>query len=545
MCEAVIAGQLLSALRKLGVQLSLHGDQLKLRGPHGFLTPALKQALELHRIELLQLLQAPSRPSVGRAPAEKSLYPLSHSQRQLWYEQQLDPGAIHYNVPVVIKLGASSSRCGIEQVLRSLLDRHAVLRARFLVCDDEPAMEIEPEPPTFLLPFVDLPAQASDLDLQETALDFIRHPFNLREEPPFRACLVRRGRRDSALVICIHHIAADGWSMGLLMRDFQHAYAAFAAGQPLPEHERATVGCGDFSIWQSEADKRRTMSPLVATATAALQDVPDLILTGDFRRAETPTYHGGLCTARLAPAEIDSLSSLARRCGTTLFSVFSAAFMMLLHHESGQIRFTLGTDVAGREDPVWEDVVGDFVHQIVMVADLSGNPSVEQIIERAASALLRAHSLREIPFDLLVKATRADRNSQAPLFRAKIVMQPPLPSHFETLPEFEILNIHDGSCKFDLLLNIWLTDDGAGMAIEYSRDLFSDNTASRFTQHLSRLLQMMCDETQTLTLNAIEERLSHTELVGSLTSRLSFSESVGRVRAARSTLRSNDSIHYA
>jgi len=314
--------------------------------------------------------------------------------------------------------------------------------------------------------------------------------------------------------------------MGILLHDFEESYTPFSRGKPL-ELTVAALNNNQYSSGHS------LLSPeLLAKARLMLQGVPDLYLSSGFKRPETFSHRGGLCTAQLARTELNELSVVAQSCGTTLFSVFSACFMMLLSYESSQRKFTVGTDVAGREEPGFEEVVGHFVNQIVMVADFSGDSSLKEIINRAASAFLQAHALREIPFDVLAKATREDRAADTPLFRAKIVMQPPMPNALAKLPGIELLNIHDGSCKFDLLLNAWLIDDGAGLAIEYSRDLFSDATGQRFMQHLLRLLQIMREKNLSLKFCEIEEQLLHAECAPSRKPR-SFAEARSKISTAR------------
>jgi Condensation domain/TubC N-terminal docking domain len=500
------AVELASILRAIGARLSVSGEELKVHAPRGALTPEIKRAIQDHRAELLGWFRVtpPSAPTPG--PARQS-YPLSHNQRQLWFEQQLRREASHYNVPIVMEIGSSATVERVEQTLQSVMARHAVLRARFPVRGDTPVMEIESEAP-FALSIVDLPNGTGDAK-RRALLEFLLRPFDLSEGPVFRACVVRGDNGGRTLAVSLHHIVADGWSMGILLTDFQRAYMALESGSPFPPIDPSPHSYGDFSIRQMESERRQGGGPLLESARAMLSRAPELALLYDYPRPEEPTHRGGICVASLSGAELDRLSAIARQCGVTVFTLFAAAYAVMLYHESGQEFFTIGTDVAGRDDPAWERVVGHFVNQIVMAVDLSGNPTLGESISRASSAFLRAHALRHIPFDMMVKGLREGGAERRPLFAVKIVMQPPLEDSLK-LPGFRILEIRDGGCKFDLLLNIWFAGDGAQLAIEYSRDVFSDATGGRLLQELLDVLRSLRIDTLSERLFDLDERLSKT-----------------------------------
>jgi hypothetical protein len=490
----------------MGAHLSVFGEELRVRAPRGALTPEIKRALQERRAELLGWLRetTPAAPTPGPA---RLAYPLSHNQRQLWFEQQLRHEASHYNVPIAMNIGPSANLENVAQALRSVIARHAVLRARFPVRGDTPVVEIESEAP-FTLSVIDLPNGTGDVR-RRTLLEFLLRPFDLSEGPVFRACVMRSDNGDRTLAVSLHHIVADGWSMGILLRDFQCAYIALASGSPLPPTEQSSLSYGDFSVWQMEPERRRELGSLLEAARARLSGVPALALPYDFPRPDEPTHRGGICSASLSGAELDRLSAVARQCGVTVFKLFAAAYAVTLHHESGQECFAIGTDVAGRDDPAWEEVVGHFVNQVVMAVDLSGNPTLGESIGRVSNAFVCAHALRHVPFDMLVKAVRERGWERRPLFAAKIVMQPTLEDSLK-LPGFRMLEIRDGGCKFDLLLNLWLAEGGAQLAIEYSRDVFADATGGRLLQELLDVLRSMRVETLAERLLDLDERLSKT-----------------------------------
>lgn len=490
--DHMTAVELVRVLKTMGAHLAMSGEYLRVRAPRGALTPEIRRAIEGRRGELLQWLRetTPAAPTPGK---ERLWYPLSHNQRQLWFEQQLRPDASHYNVPIAIDVGASAGLECIAQALRSSVARHALLRARFPVRGDTPVMEIGSAAAAFALSVVDLPNGTAEAS-RRALLDFMLRPFDLGEGPVFRACVLRRGARDRTLAVSVHHIVADGCSMGILLRDFQRAYLALGSGSPLPSPEPPSCSYGDFSIWQTGLERRADFAPMLDAARAMLSDVPALRLPYDFRRPDQPTHRGGVFTARLSATELERLSAAARQSGATVFVLLAAAYMLMLHHECGQDRFAIGTDVAGRDDPAWAEIVGHFVNQVVMAVDLSGNPTLGEVIGRASNAFLRAHALRHVPYDVLVKSVRQPNAERRPLFHAKIVMQPPVEDSW--MPSgFRILEMRDGGCKFDLLLNAQVTPEGIQLAVEYSRDVFTDATGDRLARHLLDVLRSISVDT--------------------------------------------------
>jgi amino acid adenylation domain-containing protein len=482
----VTVTELVIALRKSGVRVSLAGEQLRLQGPSGALTPDLKQCVAQYRAELLQLLRP------GTAPGRTEGPTLSHNQQRLWFEQHVDPAAIHYNVPVVMRLGARVRVEAVAQALRAVVDSHAGLRMRFPVRDDRPSVEMMAGREAFALSIVDLPdppADGGERAREAATLACIRRPFDLTTGPLFRATLLRRPFSDAILAISFHHIVADGWSMGILMKDFQEAYEACVEGRPVRQRDRPTHGYADFVAWQRESERGRTFDPAIARAKALLSGLPDLRLPYDTLPLEQPTHRGGVCTARLSHVEVEGLATVATACRTTLFGLCVAAFAVVLSAEARQERFALGSDVAGRDDSDWEPIVGDFVNQIVLAIDLTGNPPLDAIVRRTSLAFQEAYAARAVPFDVLVKALRRSPTDRAPLFRAKVVMQPPMDATLRG-PDFEILGVHNGTSKFELLLNVCVSDDAA-IAIEYSRDVFAESTASRILARVMRLLGRM------------------------------------------------------
>ena len=492
-------------LRRLGVHVSAMGDQLRVRGPRGSVTPELQQEIAHHRAALLRMIRGTT-PPAARPVTAASVAPLSHNQRQLWFEQQLDPRASHYNVPVALAIEAPANIARLRQALGWLMRRHAGLRARFPVRGDAPAMDVAAEAALELL-VVDVPAEPGDGAWERAVRAFVTRPFDLAEGPLFRACVVGRGGADWTLVISLHHIVADGWSMGILLKDFDRVHRALESGRPLDAAEEAGVSYEAFARWQAEPEYRAGLAPLVDAARARLTALAALRLPYDRPHRQRSARRGALVSARISVEDVKRLSEIARRSGVTLFVLVAAAYAVTLYCESGQERFALGTDESGRDDLRWDAVVGHFANQIVMAVDLSDNPTLEDVIGRTSRAMLDAYACRRIPFDVLVKAIRDGSVDRSPLFAAKIVMQPPLPA---VMPPFRVLDVHNGSCKFDLLLNVWTTADGATLAIEYDCDLFAHTTGARIVRRLVDVVESMRESTSERLLD-LDARLSRAD----------------------------------
>jgi amino acid adenylation domain-containing protein len=421
--------------------------------------------------------------------------PLSFAQQRLWFLDQWEPGNPQYNIAAAMHLTGPLDPAALEQSLREIIRRHEVLRTAFATVAGRPVPVIAPEP-DLTLPVIDL----SDLAANERqaavgrrAEAEARTPFDLADGPLLRATLLRLAPEEHVALVVMHHIVGDGWSIGVLNREVAALYAAYLAGQtsPLPE---LPVQYADYAAWQcgwlcgaALENQLAYWRDRLAGAPAAL-DVP-----ADRPRPPTPSHCGAAVRFDL-PAVAGRVRALARREGCTPFMVLLAAFQALLHRYTGQEDLCVGTPVAGRGRREVEGLIGFFVNTLVLRGDLSGDPTFAELLGRVRETCLGAYAHQDLPFERLVEELRPERDSsRSPLFQVMFVLQN-APQEALELPGLTVTpwDVDSGTSKFDLTLRLTERDGELRGELEYSTELFEDETAARLTEHLRTLLEAAC-----------------------------------------------------
>ncbi|HSF43788.1 MAG TPA: amino acid adenylation domain-containing protein, partial [Thermoanaerobaculia bacterium] len=429
------------------------------------------------------LLRQPRRP--GEDP------PLSFAQQRLWFLDRLEPGSL-YNIPTALRLEGSLAVPALALALASIVGRHEALRTTFPERGGQPVQAIAPPPPASL-PVVDLAAlppphrrDALDRALAREAA----HPFDLVAEPLLRTVLFRLGETEHVLALTVHHIVADGWSVGLFVRELGELYAAFAAHRPspLPELE---LQYADFALWQRGWLTGAALERLVAAWRERLAGAPSsLDLPTDRPRPPVQTFRGASLPVLLGEETAEGIRGLARREGATLFMTLLAAFSELLHRYSGQEDLVVGTPIAGRGRRELEGLIGLFLNTLALRTDLSGDPPFGGLLARARATALEAYSLQDLPFEKLVEELQPPRDpSRSPVFQVMLSLQNTPPASL-ALPGLALSSLHvdRGTAKFDLLLSLAEADGGIGGSIEYNADLFDRSAIERLRAHLATLL---------------------------------------------------------
>ncbi|WP_330347951.1 non-ribosomal peptide synthase/polyketide synthase [Streptomyces sp. NBC_00582] len=503
----------------LGVERVGADDDFFARGGHSLLATRLVARVRAAlgaELELRALFETPTvaglaagltaageaRPALVPAVRPERM-PLSSAQHRLWFLHQLDPSGAAYHIPLAWRLDGPLDRTALAGALADVVARHEVLRTLCpqaadgvpyqLVLD---ADEARPE----------LPLTETDESGLPALLDrAVRRPFDLAAEPPLRAELFATAADRHVLVLVVHHIAGDGWSLGPLARDLATAYAARRAGEepgwaPLP------VQYADYTLWQREllgepADPDSLFARQAAHWTAALQGLPEQIpLPADRPRPAHPTFRG-----RRLPVELDAdlhtgLLGLARRHGASLFMVLQAGLAALLNKLGAGDDIPVGSLIAGRTDQALDDLVGFFVNTLVLRTDTSGDPDFAQLLHRARESALGAYAHQELPFDHLVEALNPARSlSRQPLFQVLLALQN-VPRGTFALPGLrtEILPVHHATAMFDLSFHLLERGDGeaAGLHgyVEYAADLFDDPTVERLLVRWTRLLRQAVED---------------------------------------------------
>jgi amino acid adenylation domain-containing protein len=429
-------------------------------------------------------------PPLVPAPRDTPL-PLSFAQQRLWVLDQFDPGLPAYNVPVALRLAGTLSPGAMAAALSALAARHEPLRTRFEVVDERPVQRIEPAV-AVPLPVADLrglPRDRRQAELLDLARQDAVRRFALGRGPLLRAGLVLLGAAEQALLLAVHHIAADAWSMGILLAELAELYTAAVAGRaaalpPLP------VQYADYAVWQRAWLDGAVLDRQLAFWRERLAGLPvGVPLPIDRPRPPLQTYRGARLPVRLDAAVAARVRSLAGSERATLFMALLAACAELLARYAGRADLAIGTPVANRGRLETEGLIGFFVNTLVLRLDLSGNPTVRQLVARAREATIVSTVHQDVPFEKLVEELRPERSlALTPFFQVLFTLDSPPPP--PTLPGLaaEPVTVESGTAKFDLTLGLSEVPEAVAGGLEYNADLFDPATAVRLAGHFASLI---------------------------------------------------------
>jgi amino acid adenylation domain-containing protein len=420
------------------------------------------------------------------------VFPLSSAQRRLWLLQQVEPESAAYHLAVAVELRGDLEIRSFERALEVVTARHETLRTCFVERDGAPVQVVAERLEIPLrLTLLDGP-EPQDARLQERLAVEVKQPFDLTRAPCLRARLFRLAPTRHVLLLVLHHLIADGWSLGVLVKELTIAYTAYR-NRTQPSLRPLTIQYGDFAEWQQEASAAEAQAADVQYWSRQLAGpVPPLELPADRVRPPVERYRGDRLTFALDPGVTEGVRTMARGTGTTPFMVILAAFQVLLSRYSGQTDFCVGTPVAGRSRPELEPLIGFFVNTLPLRADLSGDPTFREVLRRVRESLLAGLAHQDLPFDRIVEVLRVVRDaSRNPLFQVMLAFQPP---SLEPIPlpglEVRPIELVRGTAQFDLTLFLQERSDGISAWVEYSTDLFDATTVGRMMGHFRRLLQV-------------------------------------------------------
>ena len=432
----------------------------------------------------------PRRPRRADGGAE---LPVSFSQQRLWFLDRLEPGSPLYNLPAAFEVTGRLDAAALAAALREIVRRHETLRTTFADGPEGPVQVIHPEG--------DLPFAVSDLrslpegerrrEAWRRATEEARRPFDLARGPLLRALLLRLGEEEHLVVLTLHHVVSDGWSMGVLVREVAALYPAFAAGAPSPLPV-LPVQYADFAAWQREWLRGGALDRQLAFWRERLAGAPTALeLPTDRPRTAVQTARGGQAPVRLAPALVHALRDTARRERATLFMVVLAAFEVLLHRYANQDELLVGSPIAGRNRPEIEGLIGFFVNTLVMRGDLRGEPAFAALLARVREGALTAYAHQDLPFERLIEELHPQRDlSRPPLFQVMFTLQRAEAEALE-LPGLRLVprDLDTGTAKFELTLHLAEGAESVAGWIEYNADLWEAATAERMVEQLASLLE--------------------------------------------------------
>ena len=510
--HSLLATQVVSRVREaLGVELPLRRI---------FEAPTIRQiAQEIDR-ELGAADAAVLGPSAAAVDGGE---PLSFAQQRLWFLDQLEPGNPAYNLPLPVRLTGELSLEALARTFAEVVRRHAALRTTFAVQDGQPVQVIADPAPLDLrvLDLSKMPDEARDQWANELAREDARYPFDLRSGPLLRLGLLRLAEREHILVVTLHHIVADGWSVGILLREIEALYPAFVRGEPSPLPE-LPLQYADFARWQRGWLQGEVLDGQIAWWKETLAGAPVLLeLPADRPRPPVQTYRGASIDLTLPPALSAAIGKLCRREEVTPFMMLLAAWAAVLGRHAGQDDVLMGTPIAGRNRRETEELIGFFVNTLVLRADLKsgGRLTFRELLGRVREMALDAFAHQDLPFELLVDALAVERSlARTPLIQVLLTLQN-APAGALRLPGLTLSPVSwpSATAKFDLALGFVETAEGFAGSLEYATDLFDRTTAERFLRHLVNLLASAAQDagkplSRLRLLDAVEERLLVSDL---------------------------------
>jgi len=490
--------EFLSHLRSLDVKVSAEGGKFRVNAPAGVVTPEIQKELAARKAEILEFLKETSLasrrlpPPIQPASRDRDL-PLSFAQTRLWLLDRLEPDTAAYNIQSRFVLNGKLDLAAFDRGLTEILRRHEALRTYFAMAGGNPVQKIAPPEPlrATIIDVQSVPEPEREKEAARLALAEAKQPFDLSKAPLIRATLLKLAPEKHVLLLNIHHIASDEWSLGVFVKEFSALYKAFLQGQasPLPE---LPVQYADYAVWQRDWLQGEVLQSQLDYWKEKLKgSLPVLELPSDRPRPNIQTHNGSTVSSLLPRELADQLNALSRREGVTLFIALMAGFQVLLQRYTGQEDLLVGTPIANRSRVEIEGSIGFFVNTLVLRNDLSNDPTFLELMKRVQDAALGAYAHQDLPFEKLVQELNPDRDlSRSPILQVlfsflNTPMQP------IDLPGLEAMQVQaDGTAsKYDLSLYAIETPHGVSCMFEYNTDLFDAARMQRMLGHFQAVLE--------------------------------------------------------
>jgi amino acid adenylation domain-containing protein len=511
--EEIMAGIWAEVLRldKVGI----HDDFFALGGHSLLATQLMSRIQRALRVELplRALFEAPSIATLMRRMAEADAGPvapalvpisrtaplaLSFAQQRLWFLDQLDRHSTLYNIAVAVRLTGHLDVSALTRALNEILCRHEALRTCFVDREGTPVQVVMPctELPLAFSDLSDLPANERGAEAKRLLLEEAKTRFDLETDLLIRGALLQLDEQEHILLLTMHHIVSDGWSLGVVVREMAALYRAFLDGQPSPLLD-LPIQYADFAHWQRDWLRGDVLERQLGYWKRQLADSPSLLALPTDRPRPSQSSHVGATLPFAVPAAlVSNLQALARRAQGTLFMTLCAAFNVLLARYSGQSDICIGTPIANRNRADIEDLIGFFVNTLVLRNQVDLTSDFNGLLQQVRQHTLDAYAHQDVPFEQLVEALQPERHtSYTPLFQVMLVLQN-MPMGELALPglSMSLLETESVTAKFDLTLTLIEGEEGLQGYFEYSTELFEASTIERMAGHFTRLLQAIVAE---------------------------------------------------
>ncbi|ACK67646.1 amino acid adenylation domain protein [Rippkaea orientalis PCC 8801] len=425
---------------------------------------------------------------------------LSFAQQRLWFLDQLEGENATYNIPGALKLEGSLKIEALEKSLNQIIKRHESLRTRFKTVNGEAVQIIDPEGQINLkmITLESLDESEKKSQTQSLIKQEAEKPFNLSQDRLIRASLIKLGSESHILLITMHHIISDGWSMGVFVQELTSCYSGYGQGKET-QLKPLSIQYADFAVWQREWLCGENLQKQLNYWKKKLTGLPPLIeLPTDHPRPPIQSFQGSHISFNLTSEMSEKLKQMSQQTGVTLFMTLLTAFSILLSRYSRQEDIAIGSPIANRNRAEIEPLIGFFVNTLVMRVNLEDNPTVEELLKQVRKTCLEAYSHQDVPFEKLVEEVKPERNmSHSPLFQVMFVLQN-APDEELSLPGLTVspVEIEYNIAKFDLTLSMAETEKGLAGDWEYNTDLFERKTIERMIGHFQVLLEGIVNHPQ-------------------------------------------------
>ncbi|MEN9868903.1 MAG: hypothetical protein RL748_4493, partial [Pseudomonadota bacterium] len=458
-----------------------------------FAAPTLASLIP--QIEALLAKPASAEPPLLPVARDQALLP-SYAQQRLWMLDQIDGGNSHYNMPAVLRLSGQLDIAAMSRSLRAIFARHESLRTCFVVADGGQLVQVIQPVPDFELIVTDLrqlPDQAREQQLQALMCADCDSSFDLQRDLMLRASLLQVADDETVLLVNIHHIASDGWSMAIFISEISQFYQAFSQGLT-PQLPALPIQYADYAHWQRHYLQGAVLEQQLDYWSKQLAGIPAVhSLPLDFPRPASQTFSGDAVFSQLDSATTSALHALCRAHGATLFMGLHAAFSALLARYSNETDIVVGTSIANREQEQVAGLIGFFINSLILRSDLSGQPNFNQLLLQSRQMLLDAYAHQQVPSEQIIERLRPERNmAYSPLFQVMLILQNNRQAEL-SLPGLQVKLEPQGKLpsKFDLSLYVTENADGLALDWEFNPDLFLHSTISNMASQFAVLLQAL------------------------------------------------------
>jgi amino acid adenylation domain-containing protein len=486
---------LLKELVQHNVKLTVKDDKLLCQLPEGGIDSGLLDLLKKHKEEIKELIQATKKSRLSRPAIQKrdpSKAPLSYMQQRLWVLDQLE-GSAHYNISNALLLEGDLDVDTFQQAFNTIVERHEIIRTVYEVDESgEPCQVIQPVQALPILK-VDLTAfneEEQHKKIRQLQSEHSKQAFDLKKDLLLRVTLIQIRADAFVLLATMHHIATDGWSFGILIKEFSTLYRAYSKGEKDPLTD-LNIQYADYAQWQQEYLKGETLSALTNYWSGQLAGLPPVhSLPLDYARPKARTFAGNTIYSKIDAGTLGELKRICEKEGATLFAGLYAAFTVLLARYSNEKDIVVGTPIANRGQPEIENLIGFFVNMLVLRNQLTGDISFVELVRQSKQLLLDAYAHQQMPFDMLVSALQPERNAAySALFQIMFVLQNNERAEIK-LPGLSLKQMERAKpfAMYDLTLTINENDYGLLLSWEYNTDIFKTATIKRMAGHFERLL---------------------------------------------------------